>query len=58
MGRPRRSVFGSSASCLSDSEFLPGWKKCPGVAEKMIKAEYFFLIKGEPAFAYRSCRDI
>jgi hypothetical protein len=23
---------------LSDSEFLPGWKKYPGVAETMIKA--------------------
>jgi hypothetical protein len=23
---------------LSDSEFLPVWKKCPGVADTMIKA--------------------
>jgi hypothetical protein len=25
---------------LSDSEFLPVWKKYPGVAEKMIKAAF------------------
>ncbi|MFH0730727.1 MAG: hypothetical protein V2B19_30830 [Pseudomonadota bacterium] len=24
---------------MSDSEFLPVWKKYPGVAEKMIKAQ-------------------
>jgi hypothetical protein len=27
---------------LSDSEFLPGWKKCPGVAETMIRAGFFY----------------
>jgi hypothetical protein len=37
-GRSRQGVFGSPASCLSDSEFLPGWKKCPGVTKTMIKA--------------------
>jgi predicted molibdopterin-dependent oxidoreductase YjgC len=39
LDRPRRDVFGSPASCLSDSEFLTGWKKCPGTAETTIKAE-------------------
>ncbi|MFH0724770.1 MAG: hypothetical protein V2B19_00195 [Pseudomonadota bacterium] len=34
-----QGVFGSPASCLSDSEFLPGWKKYPGVAETMIKPD-------------------
>ncbi|MFH0725399.1 MAG: hypothetical protein V2B19_03430, partial [Pseudomonadota bacterium] len=38
-GRPRQGVFGRAAGCLSDSEFLPVWKKYPGVAEKTIKAQ-------------------
>ena len=38
-GRPRQGVFGRAAGCLSDSEFLPVWKKYPGVADTMIKAE-------------------
>jgi hypothetical protein len=38
-GRPRRGVFGRAAGCLSDSEFLPVWKKYPGVAGTMIKAD-------------------
>jgi hypothetical protein len=37
-GRPRQGVFGRAAGCLSDSEFLPVWKKYPGVADMMIKA--------------------
>jgi hypothetical protein len=37
-GRPRQGVFGRAAGCLSDSEFLPVWKKYPGVAETMIMA--------------------
>ncbi|MFH0725315.1 MAG: hypothetical protein V2B19_02995, partial [Pseudomonadota bacterium] len=37
-GRPRQGVFGRAAGCLSDSEFLPVWKKYPGVAGTMIKA--------------------
>jgi hypothetical protein len=36
--RPRQGVFGRAAGCLSDSEFLPVWKKYPGVAVTMIKA--------------------
>jgi hypothetical protein len=28
---------------LSNSEFLPGWKKYPGVAETKIKAKFFNL---------------
>ncbi|MFH0730129.1 MAG: hypothetical protein V2B19_27765 [Pseudomonadota bacterium] len=38
-GRPRQGVFGRAAGCLSDSEFLPVWKKYPGVADTMIKAK-------------------
>ncbi|MFH0724798.1 MAG: hypothetical protein V2B19_00335, partial [Pseudomonadota bacterium] len=38
-GRPRQGVFGRAAGCLSDSEFLSVWKKYPGVADTMIKAE-------------------
>jgi hypothetical protein len=38
-GRPRQGVFGRAAGCLSDSGFLPIWKKYPGVADTMIKAE-------------------
>jgi hypothetical protein len=26
---------------LSQSEFLPGWEKCPGLAETMVKASFF-----------------
>ncbi|MFH0726215.1 MAG: hypothetical protein V2B19_07705, partial [Pseudomonadota bacterium] len=37
-GRPRQGVFGRAAGCLSDSEFLPVWKKYPGAAGTMIKA--------------------
>jgi hypothetical protein len=37
-GRPRQGVFGRAAGCLSDSEFLPVWKKYPGVAGTMIRA--------------------
>jgi hypothetical protein len=37
-GRPHQGVFGRVAGCLSDSEFLPVWKKYPGVADTMIKA--------------------
>ncbi|MFH0726706.1 MAG: hypothetical protein V2B19_10210 [Pseudomonadota bacterium] len=40
-GRPRQGVFGRAAGCLSDSEFLPVWKKYPGVADTMIKAFLF-----------------
>jgi hypothetical protein len=36
--RPRQGVFGRAAGCLSDSEFLPVWKKYPGGAGTMIKA--------------------
>ncbi|MFH0730579.1 MAG: hypothetical protein V2B19_30070, partial [Pseudomonadota bacterium] len=39
-GRPRQGVFGRAAGCLSDSEFLPVWKKYPGVAGTMIKARF------------------
>jgi hypothetical protein len=39
-GRLGQGVFGSPGSCLSDSEFFPGWKKCPGLAETMIKASF------------------
>ncbi|MFH1165004.1 MAG: hypothetical protein V1852_13330 [Pseudomonadota bacterium] len=52
--RSRQGVFGNPASCLSDSEFLPGWKKYPGVAETMIKAKNTIgaqLSKGEKFFA-------
>jgi hypothetical protein len=36
--RPGKGVFVRPASCLSDSEFLPGWKKCPCLAGTTIKA--------------------
>jgi hypothetical protein len=39
-GRPGQGVFGRAAGCLSDSEFLPVWKKYPGVADTMIKADF------------------
>jgi hypothetical protein len=39
-GRPRQGVFGRAAGCLSDSEFLPVWKKYPGVAGTMIEAHF------------------
>jgi hypothetical protein len=32
-GRLRQGVFGRAAGCLSDSEFLPVWKKYPGAAD-------------------------
>ncbi|MFH1167889.1 MAG: hypothetical protein V1852_28065 [Pseudomonadota bacterium] len=37
-GGRARVFFGRAAGCLSDSEFLPVWKKYPGVADTMIKA--------------------
>jgi hypothetical protein len=37
---------------LSDSEFLPVWKKYPGAADTMIKAELFEIGK------LRICREI
>jgi hypothetical protein len=40
-GGPRRGVFGRAASCLSGSEFLPVWKKCPDAAGTMIKVFLF-----------------
>ena len=40
--RPGKGVFVRPASCLSDSEFLPGWKKCPCLAGTMIKS--FFAV--------------
>jgi hypothetical protein len=48
-GRPRQGVFGRAAGCLSDSEFLPVWKKYPGVAGTMIKA------KKTLAFGEKTC---
>ncbi|MFH0727114.1 MAG: hypothetical protein V2B19_12340, partial [Pseudomonadota bacterium] len=45
-GRPRQGVFGRAAGCLSDSEFLPVWKKYPGVAGTMIKADNNRFISG------------
>jgi hypothetical protein len=47
-GRSRQGIFGSPASCLSDSEFLPGWKKCPGVAE-LRRGIFFIPILHSPA---------
>jgi hypothetical protein len=46
---PRQGIFGRAAGCLSDSEFLPVWKKYPGVAETMIKA--LFIIRFTTYFA-------
>jgi hypothetical protein len=46
MSRSRQGVFGSPASCLSDSEFLPGWKKYPGVAETTFNSEKYKIKTG------------
>jgi hypothetical protein len=40
MSRPRQGVFGKPGKLFARSEFLPGWKKCSGTAETMIKARY------------------
>jgi hypothetical protein len=38
VGGLRWGVFQSPVSCLSDSEFSPGWKKFPAMAGTKIKA--------------------
>jgi hypothetical protein len=39
--RPGQGMFGRAAGGLSDGEFLPIWKKCPGPADKLIRPPYY-----------------